>query len=49
MDEKKAIRIYLIQYLSNPQIVHQDKQVTKMMILLLAKITKLGWFDDPEV
>ena len=26
-----------------------DQQVVKMMMLLLAKITKLGWFDDVDI
>lgn len=30
-------------------VVRQEKQVVKMMILLLAKIAKLGWFDDPDI
>lgn len=30
-------------------VTSQEKQVVKMMILLLAKIAKLGWFDDPDI
>ncbi len=26
-----------------------ERQVMKMMIILLAKITKLSWFDHPEL
>ena len=49
-EEKVAVRKYLTDYLLNANIVlNQDKQVVKMMILLLAKIAKLGWFDDPDI
>ena len=30
-------------------MVAQERQVVKMMILLLAKIAKLAWFDDPDI
>jgi hypothetical protein len=50
MNEKVAIKQYLVSYLSNTEVViHQDKQVVRMMILLLAKIAKLAWFDDAEI
>lgn len=50
MAEKVAIKKYLVNYLaSSDLVVRQDKQVVKMMMLLLAKIAKLAWFDDPEI
>jgi len=51
--EKVAIKNYLVNYLMNSNIVQnwtgQHKQVVKMMMLLLAKIAKLAWFDDPDI
>ena len=35
--------------MQNIIILDQDAQVVKMLILLLAKIVKLAWFDDPMV
>lgn len=35
--------------MSEQIVLSHDKQVVKMMILLLARITKLGWFDDGEI
>jgi hypothetical protein len=50
MNEKVAIKNYLVNYLMQTEIVtRQEKQCVKMMILLLAKIAKLAWFDDPEI
>ena len=50
MSEKIGIKKYLVNYLMQTEIVtKQDKQVTKMMMLLLAKIAKLAWFDDAEI
>lgn len=50
MSEKIAIKKYLVNYLlTSDLVVRQDKQVVKMMMLLLAKIAKLAWFDDPEI
>lgn len=50
MNEKIAIKKYLVNYLMQTEVViRQDKQVVKMMMLLLAKIAKLAWFDDPEI
>lgn len=49
-EEKVGVRQYCCEYLANPQIVlTRDKSVVRMMMLLLAKITKLGWFDDPQI
>lgn len=48
--EKEEIRKYLVNYLKDANIVlNKDKQVVKMMILLLSKIVKLSWFDDPDI
>ena len=50
LEEKSAIRRYLLSYLmSESAVLTHDKQVVKMMMLLLARITKMGWFDDPEI
>ena len=50
MNEKIAIKNYLVNYLMQTDIVtRQEKQVVKMMMLLLAKIAKLAWFDDPDI
>ncbi len=35
--------------MSEPTVLSHDKQVVKMMMLLLARITKLGWFDDADI
>jgi hypothetical protein len=43
-----AIKDYLMFYLKNKSL-NSDKNVMKMMILLLAKICKLSWFDHPEL
>lgn len=52
-EEKVAIKNYLLNYLMNPNIVQnqspEQRQVVKMMMLLLAKIAKLAWFDDPDI
>ena len=39
---------YLLNFLAN-KALQVDKQVMRMMILLLAKICKLSWFDHPEL
>lgn len=50
MEEKTAIRQYLLSYLmSEATVLSHDKQVVKMMMLLLARITKMGWFDDADI
>lgn len=49
MAEKVAIKEYLINYLKSDMVLKQEKQVIKMMILLLAKIAKLAWLDDPDI
>ena len=48
--EKTAIRQYALNYLMDESVaLAHDQQVVKMMMLLLAKITKLGWFDDVDI
>lgn len=50
LEEKTAIRRYLLNYLmSEATVLSHEKQVVKMMMLLLARITKLGWFDDADI
>jgi hypothetical protein len=48
VQEKIAIKDYLLNFLAN-KALQCDKQVMRMMILLLAKICKLSWFDHPEL
>lgn len=49
-EQKMAIRKYCVDYIRNETLVlSRENYVTRMMTLLLAKIVKLGWFDDPEV
>ena len=48
VNEKLAIKEYLLNFLAN-KALQVDKQVMRMMILLLAKICKLSWFDHPEL
>ena len=43
-----AIKDYLLHFLASKAFV-VDKEVMKMMIVLLAKICKLSWFDNPEL
>lgn len=43
-----AIKDYLLNFLAGKAFV-VDKEVMKMMIILLAKICKLSWFDNPEL
>lgn len=53
LQEKVNIKNYLVNYLMSENVVlkrsPQEQQVVKMMMLLLAKIAKLGWFDDPDI
>ena len=39
---------YLMNYLANKSAT-ADEQVLKMVIMLITKITKLAWFDQPEI
>ena len=48
VSEKLQIKDYLINFLiqKGPTC---EKQVLKMIIILVAKVTKLSWFDHPEL
>lgn len=46
--EKAGIKDYLLNFLAQTAL-RCDRQVMKMMIILLAKICKLSWFDHPEL
>ena len=48
IQDKMAIKEYLMNFLVN-HAMKCERQVMKMMIILLAKITKLSWFDHPEL
>jgi hypothetical protein len=48
IQEKMVIKDYLLGFLAN-KALGCDKQVMRMMILLLARICKLSWFDHPEL
>ncbi len=48
VQEKMAIKDYLLNFLAN-KALGCDKQVMRMMIILLARICKLSWFDHPEL
>ena len=49
-DERIGVRKYCTQYLRSQELIRtKDPNVVKMIVLLLTKITKLSWFDDPEV
>jgi hypothetical protein len=46
--EKVGIKDYLLNFLVNKG-VNSDQQVLKMVIILLAKVVKMSWFDHPEL
>jgi len=48
VSEKLQIKDYLIHFLvqKGPAC---DKQVLKMVMILVAKVTKMSWFDHPEL
>jgi len=48
LQEKAAIKDYLLNFLAS-KALQCDRQVMRMMIILLAKICKLSWFDHPEL
>ena len=48
LEEKVAIKDYLLNFLAN-KALKCNRQVMRMMIILLAKISKLSWFDHPEL
>ena len=47
-EEKIAIKDYILNFLAakGPQL---NNQVLKMVIMLLAKVTKMSWFDSTEL
>jgi hypothetical protein len=46
--EKIAIKDYILNFLASkgPQL---NTQVLNMIIILLAKVVKMSWFDHPEL
>ena len=46
--EKLSIKDFLINFLVQKES-SLDHQVTKMIVVLLAKVTKMSWFDHPEI
>jgi exportin-7 len=47
-NEKVGIKDYLLNFLVNKG-VNSEQQVLKMVIILLAKVVKMSWFDHPEI
>ena len=47
--EKTAIKTYILTFFEGDQVLSRDKQVVKMLMLLLAKIAKLSWLDDQDI
>ena len=47
--EKLSIKNLVLKYLSSTKILCRTPQAVKMIILLLTKISKLAWLDDPEI
>ncbi len=47
MKQKVGVKNYLLQFLAT--IGSPTDELAKMIILLLARITKLAWFDNPEM
>ena len=45
-EEKLSIKDFLINFMAQNEKNH-DQQVIKMVIILLAKVTKMSWFDHP--
>jgi len=52
-EEKKWVKQYILTFLMTPSMVlgvqTYQKEVTKMMMLLLAKMAKVAWLDDPDI
>ena len=48
MNEKLGIKDFVINFLLAKE-ANLDQQVAKMVMILLAKITKMSWFDHPEI
>ena len=46
--EKVGIKDYLLMFLINKG-VSCEQHVLKMVIILLAKVVKMSWFDHPEI
>ncbi len=46
--EKLQIKNYLLQFLAQKG-PEADRQVLKMVIVLLCKVAKMSWFDHPEL
>ena len=46
VEEKLSIKDFLINFMVQNEKNH-DQQVIKMVIILLAKVTKMSWFDHP--
>ena len=46
--EKLQIKSYLLNFLAQKG-PSADHQVLKMIIVLLCKVTKMSWFDHPEL
>ena len=47
-EEKLAIKDYILNFLA-AKGVQLSQQVLKMIIILLAKVVKMSWFDHPEL
>ena len=48
VSDKLSIKDFVINFLVQKE-ASLDNQVTKMIIILLAKVTKMSWFDHPEI
>ena len=48
VSEKLQIKDYLIQFLAQKG-PNCEKEVLRMIIILIAKVTKMSWFDHPEL
>lgn len=48
MQEKVSIKDYLLNFLATRSL-NCDEQVRNMIIIVLAKIAKMSWFDHPEL
>ena len=48
VEEKVGIKDYLLNFLANKGI-NCEQQVLKMVIILIAKVIKMSWFDHPEL
>ena len=48
VQDKAGIKDYLLNFLAQ-KALSCEREVMRMMIILLAKICKLSWFDHPEL